>query len=250
MQERKPSPEAIVGRLRQGLGDAFEYAFIDHDRVVCRVRKDGWIEAVRLLREDPFLGCTFFSWLSAIDWTEKELADAEAAAAEEEEASTEESEEVAAEEKPASEPEEGGKAADVSPAQPEPDERGVSRYVQPPGELFEVVCHMSAPGRGFGVTLKTALDKQAPSLPSLTQIVAGANWHERECHEMFGIDFEGHPNLSPLYLPEEFEGHPLQKSYVLGARVVKPWPGIVDVEEIPPEIEQDLEARARGEEPS
>ena len=61
----------------------------------------------------------------------------------------------------------------------------------------------------------------------------GADWHERECAEMFGIGFEGHPNLRKLYLPAEFEGHPLRKDFALLAREVKPWPGLVDVEGMP-----------------
>ena len=70
-------------------------------------------------------------------------------------------------------------------------------------------------------------------LDSLVPIYAGAAWHERETAEMFGIDFRGHPNLINLYLPQEFEGHPLRKSFALGARAAKPWPGTVDVEELP-----------------
>ena len=57
---------------------------------------------------------------------------------------------------------------------------------------------------------------------------AGARWHERETHEMFGIDFtvDGTPlELDKLLLPEEFEGHPLRKEFVLASRVAKPWPG-------------------------
>jgi NADH-quinone oxidoreductase subunit C len=52
---------------------------------------------------------------------------------------------------------------------------------------------------------------------------------------MFGIAFDGHPSLRHLYLPSEFEGHPLRKDYPLLARVVKPWPGLVDVEAMPGE---------------
>lgn len=239
VQEPRPSPDAIVERLREGLGDAFEYAFVEHDRVVCRVRKEAWVEAVAFLREDPFLGCRFFSWLSAIDWTEAEIADAEAAAEESQEGSEEAEGSPEASEAPSAPADEA----------PRPDSRGIAPYFKPAGELFEVCCHLSAPERGFGVTLKTAVDKEQPRIASLTSVVPGADWHERECHEMFGIDFEGHPNLAPLYLPEDFEGHPLTKSYALGARMVKPWPGIVDVEEIPPDIEAQLEALARGEGP-
>ena len=54
---------------------------------------------------------------------------------------------------------------------------------------------------------------------------AGAGWHERETHEMFGIDFAGHRDLDPLLLPDGFEGHPLRKDFVLASRVAKPWPG-------------------------
>jgi NADH-quinone oxidoreductase subunit C len=52
---------------------------------------------------------------------------------------------------------------------------------------------------------------------------------------MYGVVFDGHPSLRHLYLPSEFEGHPLRKDYPLLARVVKPWPGLVDVEPMPGE---------------
>ena len=50
---------------------------------------------------------------------------------------------------------------------------------------------------------------------------------------MFGIDFEGHPDLSPLLLQPEFEGQPLRKDFVLASRMVKDWPGAVDPTEVP-----------------
>jgi NADH-quinone oxidoreductase subunit C len=52
---------------------------------------------------------------------------------------------------------------------------------------------------------------------------------------MYGFTFEGHPRLRHIYLPREFEGHPLRKDFPLLARIVKPWPGLVDVEPIPGE---------------
>ena len=58
---------------------------------------------------------------------------------------------------------------------------------------------------------------------------------------MFGIGFLGHPNLIALYLPTGFEGHPLRKDFPLLARMVKPWPGIVDVEPMPDEAEDEAE---------
>jgi NADH-quinone oxidoreductase subunit C len=68
------------------------------------------------------------------------------------------------------------------------------------------------------------------SAASATGLWAGAAWHERETHEMFGIDFDGFDDgtglgLRPLLLPEGFEGTPLRKSFVLAARASKAWPG-------------------------
>ncbi len=59
---------------------------------------------------------------------------------------------------------------------------------------------------------------------------------------MFGIDFIGHPDLRNIYLPTEFEGYPLRKDFPLLARMVKPWPGIVDVEPMPAEEADDAAA--------
>jgi NADH:ubiquinone oxidoreductase subunit C len=95
---------------------------------------------------------------------------------------------------------------------------------------FRVVCHLADHRRG-GVehlVVRTLVPRDAPSLPTLTGVFAGARWHERETHEMFGIDFtaEGTPlDLERLLLPEQFEGHPLRKDFVLASRVAKPWPG-------------------------
>lgn len=86
---------------------------------------------------------------------------------------------------------------------------------------------------GEFVVFSTDLAKDDATIPSLISVFGGADWHEREAAEMFGIVFEGHPNLTHLYLPDAFEGHPLRKSYPLLSREVKPWPGTVDVEDMP-----------------
>ena len=75
-------------------------------------------------------------------------------------------------------------------------------------------------------------------------VYPGADWHERETWEMYGIVFDGHPSLRHLYLPSEFEGHPLRKDFPLLAREVKPWPGLVDVEPMPGDATPDDEAAA------
>ncbi|MCL1587480.1 MAG: NADH-quinone oxidoreductase subunit C [Actinomycetia bacterium] len=100
-------------------------------------------------------------------------------------------------------------------------------------ERFEVLCRLSSVRNADAAIFVAVLDKDAPSIPSLTEFIGGAAWHEREAHEMFGIDFVGNENLAHLYLTDEFVGHPLLKSYPLISREVKPWPGDVDVEPMP-----------------
>jgi NADH-quinone oxidoreductase subunit C len=105
-------------------------------------------------------------------------------------------------------------------------------------ERFEVLATVSDVTEGKRVTFSTRLDHDQPALASLVDVYAGADWHEREAHEMFGIDFIGHPDLSNLYLPESFLGRPLLKSFPLLSREVKPWPGTVDVEAMPEKEEE------------
>jgi NADH-quinone oxidoreductase subunit C len=102
-------------------------------------------------------------------------------------------------------------------------------------ERFEVLCRLSSvrSHNTDAAIFVAVLDRLEPSIASLTQVIGGAAWHEREAHEMFGIDFVGNDNLIPLYLPDAFVGNPLLKSYPLIAREVKPWPGEVDVEPMP-----------------
>nr|WP_084718642.1 NADH-quinone oxidoreductase subunit C [Streptacidiphilus carbonis] len=100
-------------------------------------------------------------------------------------------------------------------------------------EGFSVVAHLAAVGgaaRASGpplrhLLLRTRIPREGAVLPTATGVFAGAGWHERETHEMFGIDFTGHPNPVTLLLPDGFEGYPLRKEFVLAARVAKAWPG-------------------------
>ncbi|TXS17503.1 NADH-quinone oxidoreductase subunit C [Streptomyces sp. wa22] len=99
--------------------------------------------------------------------------------------------------------------------------------VDEPGTGFRVCAHVAALGDGTvrRLLLRTTVPHEAAVLPTAVGVYAGAAWHERETHEMFGIDFSDHPHLVPLLLPESFEGHPLRKDFVLAARVAKAWPG-------------------------
>ncbi|MFD9155459.1 NADH-quinone oxidoreductase subunit C [Streptomyces goshikiensis] len=99
--------------------------------------------------------------------------------------------------------------------------------VDEPGTGFRICAHVVSleNHRVRRLLLRTTVPHSAPSLPSAVAVYAGAEWHERETFEMFGVTFTDHPHLVPLLLPENFEGHPLRKDFVLAARVAKAWPG-------------------------
>jgi NADH-quinone oxidoreductase subunit C len=90
---------------------------------------------------------------------------------------------------------------------------------------FRIVVHVFDLDQRHHLLIRTLLPRANPAVPTATGIYRGAGWHERETFEMFGVSFEGHPDLKPLLLPEGFEGNPLRKEFVLAARVAKPWPG-------------------------
>jgi NADH-quinone oxidoreductase subunit C len=91
----------------------------------------------------------------------------------------------------------------------------------------------------LGINIKADVPNDSFTIDSICTVFAGANWHEREAHEMFGIGFAGHPDLRNMYLPVDFEGYPMRKDFPLLARMVKPWPGIVDVEPLPGGTDDD-----------
>ena len=98
-------------------------------------------------------------------------------------------------------------------------------------DRFEVVTHLHSVSRSHDVRLKVPIPKDDAECPSISDLFAGANWHERETMEMFGIRFAGHPLPVKLLLPEPFDGYPLRKDFPLISREVKPWPGDVEGEE-------------------
>ncbi|WP_063776883.1 NADH-quinone oxidoreductase subunit C [Streptomyces viridochromogenes] len=97
--------------------------------------------------------------------------------------------------------------------------------VDEPGTGFRVAAHVAALSPVRRLLVRTTVPHEAPTLPSAVGVYAGAAWHERETHEMFGVAFTDHPALDHLLLPDNFEGHPLRKDFVLAARVAKAWPG-------------------------
>jgi len=206
-----PAPDElrapVLEALQAKLGDAVVATESLPGRDIwARVRVDAWGDAARVLRQE--LGFTYFCFLSAIDWMPS----------------------------PFGKSEDDGAPAPVDPTAPL--EHGVTG-----GDTrFQLIARVEKPGTALGITLKADVDDANPVAPTWSKVYFGADWHERECWEMFGITFEGHPNLVHLYLPGEFEGHPLRKDFPLISRMVKPWPGLVDVEPMPGGDDEDEEA--------
>jgi len=83
-----------------------------------------------------------------------------------------------------------------------------------PGRLnrFEVVYHLLSPKRNARIRVKLTTDEATP-IASITEIFPGANWHEREAYDFFGILFSGHPDLRRILTDYGFDGHPLRKDF-------------------------------------
>jgi len=196
----------VLEALQEALGDAVVATEVVPGRDIwARIRPDAWAQAAEICRDR--LGLTYFCYLSAIDWLPS----------------------------PFGKSEDDSAPAVVDPSAPL--DHGVTG-----GETrFQLIARLERPASGIGITLKTDVPDDAPEVPTWTGVFAGADWHERETHEMFGVGFVGHPYLRNLYLPGAFEGYPLRKDFPLLARMVKPWPGLVDVEAMPGEPEEDAE---------
>lgn len=119
-------------------------------QITVSVPPDQWVPLARFAKNN--LGCTFFSFLSAVDWKEEGL---------------------------------------------------------------EVIAWLDDASSGVSVLMKTRLGAGVTTCASLVPVFRGANWMERECFDMFGIQFEGHPDLRRILLGDDWVGHPLLKSYAV-----------------------------------
>jgi NADH-quinone oxidoreductase subunit C len=229
--EETAPPEVPVDTARQPLLDAIRATFggavveaeLAGGDLWVRIDRSAWRAVATFLKERE--GFVYFTFLSAMDWQPS----AEAATRYEKVWG-------------AVEEDEGAADADEEGVLPD-DEAGGDEDVAlemrtgvAGGETrFQIFCRLYSIDRKIGVTLKADLDDDAPTVDSLVPVYRGADWHEREAWEMYGIEFTGHPGLRHLYLPGEFEGWPLRKDFPLLAREVKPWPGLVNVEGMPAE---------------
>lgn len=87
----------------------------------------------------------------------------------------------------------------------------IDRYPLEP--RFEVVYFVHSISHNIRLRLKVALPGSDPALESITPVWPGANWYEREVFDLFGIRFEGHPDLKRIMMPESWEGHPLRRDF-------------------------------------
>jgi NADH-quinone oxidoreductase subunit C len=82
-------------------------------------------------------------------------------------------------------------------------------------DRFEVIYNLVSLREQLRIFVKTRCSEENPTLPTATTVWPGANWHEREAYDMFGIHFEGHPDPRRIYMPEDFEYFPLRKEFPL-----------------------------------
>ena len=80
---------------------------------------------------------------------------------------------------------------------------------------FEVNYHLFSTTRHHRLRLKVLLNEDDPHIPTVTGVWRTANWHERETFDMFGVVFDGHPDLRRILLPDEWQGHALRKDFPL-----------------------------------
>lgn len=85
-------------------------------------------------------------------------------------------------------------------------------------DVFEVVYHLYSLRKNHRIRLKASVPSDEPCLSTVTGVWKTADWHEREAYDMFGITFDGHPDLRKILTPDDFEGHPLRKDYPLEGR--------------------------------
>jgi NADH-quinone oxidoreductase subunit C/D len=103
------------------------------------------------------------------------------------------------------------------------DERTRTRRNGQPASDFTIVYHLTSFGRNEDIRVKVPLPEIAPGIPSITSIWESANWYEREVFDMFGISFEGHPNLTRILMPRSWKGYPLRKEHPARATELDPF---------------------------
>lgn len=82
---------------------------------------------------------------------------------------------------------------------------------------FEVIVNLVNMSANARVLISTRVPYDAPAVPTITHLFAGANFYEREAYDLVGVEFDGHPDLTRIIMPDDWEGHPLRKDFDVGA---------------------------------
>lgn len=90
------------------------------------------------------------------------------------------------------------------------------------GDTLELVYRLRSRGMQVGMFLKSNVSRENPVVRSMCDLWPAADWHEREVYDMFGVVFEGHPDLRRILLPEDWVGYPLRKDYADERMVRRP----------------------------
>lgn len=90
---------------------------------------------------------------------------------------------------------------------------GIDRFTEE--DRYEVFYNLVSIEKGKRLRLKIRVDEESMSAPTVTSVYRAADWNERECYDMFGIQFDGHPDMRRMFMPEDFEYHPLRKEFPL-----------------------------------
>ncbi|MGO9482199.1 MAG: NADH-quinone oxidoreductase subunit C [Candidatus Kryptoniota bacterium] len=169
--------ESIETKLRSALGDAIVSVTEYNGQLSVEVKRDRIVEVCKFLKEDSELSFKYLSDLCGADMLDfKDDSARKAYLA------------VEHEQHP----------------QPVPNE-----------ERFVVIYELTSLKNKERLRLKVKVDGDSPICPSITSIFKAADWHEREAYDMFGITFGGHPDMRRIYMPEEYEYHPLRKDFPL-----------------------------------
>ncbi len=218
--ESDEAREALLEAITAELGDAVvDSHLLPGTDLWVRVKPEAWAETASYVHDRQRF--RFFNFLSAIDWL----------------------------------PSPFGRSMDAEVdnvlTPPEAEEPAVAQPGYTGADTrFQVIARVHNLTTNLGINLKVDVPDDTLTVATWTNDYPGADWHEREAWEMFGVNFAGHPGLRNLYLPGDFEGHPLRKDFPLLARLVKPWPGIVDVEPMPSLDSAADEASASAELPA
>ena len=145
----------MIAELSERIRERFSEVLVAREEVSIVVDRDGLLETLTTLRDDPDLSFDFLSSVTATDWPTKD-------------------------------------------------------------PRFWVAYELRSLTANHRVRLKVGVPEPEPHLPSVTPMFPTANWHEREVFDFYGVVFDGHPDLTRILLPDDWEGFPLRKDEELG----------------------------------